>query len=170
MFRFTKKLLTVSLTTITNVVNASSHTKCVLLSNQECTAQPTIINLHLIEYTQGLHYYPFPVNLDRCVGSCNTLNDLCNKVCVINKTEDSNLSVFNMIAGINELKTLTKHMTCKCKCKLMVESVIQIKSGITINLDASAKNIIYVKKIIFGILLHAVVKMVNTEQVLLTIQ
>ena len=44
---------------------------------------------------------------------------------------------------------------------LMVESVIQIKSGITINVDANAKNI-YVKKIIFGILLHEVVKMVNT--------
>ena len=53
------------------------------------------------------------VKLDRCVGSCNTLNDLSNKVCVPNKTEDLNLSVFNMITGINELKTLTKHISCK---------------------------------------------------------
>ena len=43
---------------------------------------------------------------------------------------------------------------------LMEESVIQIKSGIAINNDASAKNI-YVKNIIFGILLPVVVKMVN---------
>ena len=43
----------------------------------------------------------------------------------------------------------------------MVENVIQIKSGITINVDVSVKNIIYVKKIIFVILLHAVAKMVN---------
>ena len=43
----------------------------------------------------------------------------------------------------------------------MVENVIQIKSGITINVDMSVKNIIYVKKIIFGILLHAVATMVN---------
>ena len=42
----------------------------------------------------------------------------------------------------------------------MIENVIQI-SGIMINVDASAKNIIYVKKIIFGILLEAVTKMVN---------
>ena len=34
----------------------------------------------------------------------------------------------------------------------MVENVIQIKSGITINIDASAKYITHVKKIIFGIL------------------
>ena len=44
---------------------------------------------------------------------------------------------------------------------LMVESVIQIKRGIMINVDTSVKNIIYVKKIIFGILLHVVAKTVN---------
>ena len=44
----------------------------------------------------------------------------------------------------------------------MVENVIQIKSGITINIDVSAKKIIYMKKIIFGILLHVVTNIVNT--------
>ena len=43
----------------------------------------------------------------------------------------------------------------------MKESVIQIKSGIIINIDASVKNIIYVKNIIFGILIHVVAKMVK---------
>ena len=47
---------------------------------------------------------PFLVKLDWCVGSCNTLNDLSNEVCVPNKTEDSNLSVFSMITEINEQK------------------------------------------------------------------
>ena len=46
--------------------------------------QPTLINLHPNEYNQQFHYYPFAVKLDRCVGSCNTLNDLSNKVCVPN--------------------------------------------------------------------------------------
>ena len=60
--------------------------------------QPTLIMLHPNEYSQELlHYYLFTVKLDRCVGSCNTLNDLSNKVCVPNKTKDINLSVFNMI-------------------------------------------------------------------------
>ena len=43
----------------------------------------------------------------------------------------------------------------------MDENVIQIKSEIMINVDASVKNIIYMKKIIFGTLLHVVAKMVN---------
>ena len=47
---------------------------------------------------------------------------------------------------------------------LMVENVIEIKSGITINTDVSVKiqkNIICTKNITFGILLHVVAKMIN---------
>ena len=79
--------------------------------------QPILINLHPNEYSQELHYYPFAVKLNRCVGNCNTLNDLSNKVYVPNKTEDLNLSMFNMITVINESKTLTRHISCECKCK-----------------------------------------------------
>ena len=46
----------------------------------------------------------------------------------------------------------------------MVENVIQIKSGLMINVDASVKilkNIKCAKQIIFGILLHVVAKTVN---------
>ena len=100
-----------------NIVNASNQTKCVSLSNQKCVIQPTLINLHPNEYIQEIYYYPFLVKLDRCVGSCNTLNDLSSKVCAPNKTEKLNLSAFNMVTGINESKILTKHVSCECKCK-----------------------------------------------------
>ena len=79
--------------------------------------QPTLIDLHPNEYIEELRCYPFAVNLDRCMGSCNTLNDLSNKLCVPNKTTGLNLSVFNMITGLNELKILTKHISCECKCQ-----------------------------------------------------
>ena len=114
MFGIIKKMFTVL---SSNIVNGSNHTKCVSLSNQKCITQPTLINLHPNEYSQEFHYYLFAVKLNRCVGSCNTLNDLYNKVCVPNKTEDLNLSVFNIITGINESKTLTKHVSCECKCR-----------------------------------------------------
>ena len=95
---------------LSSIVNASKHTKCPLLSYQKCEIQTTVINLHPNEYSQEFHYYPFSVKLDRYVGSCKFLNDLCNKVCIPNKTEDLNLSVFNMITGINESKALAKHI------------------------------------------------------------
>ena len=43
----------------------------------------------------------------------------------------------------------------------MEQIVSQISGGITINVDVSVKNIIYVKMIMFGILLHVIVKMEN---------
>ena len=52
----------------------------------------------------------------------------------------------------------------------MKENVILTKSEIMINVNVSVRNTIYVKRIIFGILLHVVVKMENIQQVLLTIQ
>ena len=39
----------------------------------------TLISLYPNEYSQGLRYDPFSINVDRCVRSCNTLNDLSNK-------------------------------------------------------------------------------------------
>ena len=51
-------------------------------------------------------------------------------------------------------KILTKYIHANENVNLMKENVIQIKSGIMINVDVSEKNIIYVTKITFGILLH----------------
>ena len=42
---------------------------------------------------------------------------------------------------------------------LMEDNVIQTNGSTTKNVDMSVKNAIYVKKIIFGILLHVIVKM-----------
>ena len=41
---------------LTSIIKASNHTKCVSLSNQKCELQPTVINLHLNEYSQEFHY------------------------------------------------------------------------------------------------------------------
>ena len=57
------------------------------------------------------------IHLDKCIGSCNTLDDLSNRVCFPNKTEDLYLNFFYIITGINESKILTKHVSCKCECK-----------------------------------------------------
>ena len=48
IFRFSKKIFIGS---IISIVIASSHTKCVSLSNQKCMIQPTLNNLHPAEYS-----------------------------------------------------------------------------------------------------------------------
>ena len=44
---------------------------------------------------------------------------------------------------------------------LMEENVIHINGEMTINVGVSVKQVMYVKKIMFGILLHVIVKMKN---------
>ena len=122
-----------------SLVNASNHTECLLLSNWKSMIYPILINFHPNKYSQEFHYYPFDVELDRCAGSCNTLNDLSNKVCVPNekKKKNLNLSVFNMITWLN----LTKHISCKCKCRFDGKNIIQINGGKTTNVDLSVKKV-----------------------------
>ena len=52
----------------------------------------------------------------------------------------------------------------------MEENVIQINGGITINVDLSVKKFMYVKKIMFGILVNVFLKTGNIGQVLWMIQ
>ena len=66
--------------------------------------QPTLISLNPNKYSQELHYYLFVVNLVKYTGNLNTLNDLSNRICVPNKTEDLKINIFNLITGINKSK------------------------------------------------------------------
>ena len=102
MFGFIKKMF---IELLTRTVSASNHTKYVSLNNQKYMTQPTLIILHPNEYSQELYYYLFPGNLDRCAGSCNTLDDLPSRVCIPNETEDLNLHILNTLTKITESKT-----------------------------------------------------------------
>ena len=56
----------------------SQNIKCVSLNNQLCLVWCLLVALNPSE----LLYCPFMVNLDRCIGNCNTLNDLTDVICV----------------------------------------------------------------------------------------
>ena len=59
------------------------------------------------------------------------LYDLSIKVCVPNKTKDLNISIFNMITGVNESKIKKKKKNiyhANVNVNLIEENVIQIKS------------------------------------------
>ena len=70
-----------------------------------------------------------------------------------------------MITGIKESKTLTKHISCKCKCKFGGRKCNLNQKWNSNKCKFECKNPkkinMLVKKIIFEILLHVVVKMVN---------
>ena len=108
MFQLIKKVF---IWFLAGVVSASNHTKRVSLRNHKCMTQAILVNLHPNEHSWKFHNYPFAVKLDRCVASCNTLNDLSNKVCLPNKTEKKNIKRFylwhfiqNYFYGLNTIE------------------------------------------------------------------
>ena len=98
MFGFMKQIFIAFL-----AVGGSLGTKCVFSSNQTCLNRPTLTDLNAPD---GLHYSLFVVTLDRCDGSCNTSNNLYNKINFPNKTKNVRLRIFNMIMGIKEKRNI----------------------------------------------------------------
>ena len=94
------------------MTNVSDFTTCLSLNNRPCLIRHNFIGLNSNKYNQRLCYYPLLVNLDRCSGGCNTFIDPSDRIYVLNKTKDINLS------ELNESKTFIKHISCKFKCKL----------------------------------------------------
>ena len=78
--------------------------KFVSMKNQQCKIRSTLIDLNLDE----LHYGSFIISINRCDGSCNTVEDPFCRTFFPNKIEDVNLKVFNMITGTNETKDTLK--------------------------------------------------------------
>ena len=84
------------------------------MNNQECKIRPEIINLN----TDELLFYPYIIKLNKCKGSCNTINDLYAKICVPDNIENTNVKLFNLMSRINETRHIEWHKTCKYKCRL----------------------------------------------------
>ena len=83
-----------------SMTNVSNITTCISLNNWPRMTWPTLYDLFMI-----YNWPTFMVNLDRCNGSCNFLDDPSGRICVPNKADDINLNVFNMITRTNESKT-----------------------------------------------------------------
>ena len=85
--------------------------------NASLKNKPELIDLNLDEHNQGLCHYPFIISLDRCNGIYNTVDNPSSRICVLNKTEDASLKVFNKLTRRNDAKELIKSISCNWKCK-----------------------------------------------------
>ena len=52
--------------------------ECVSMNNQECKIRLEIISLN----TNEPLFYPYSIKINKCKGSCNTINDPYAKICV----------------------------------------------------------------------------------------
>ena len=63
-------------------------------------------------------FYPYSIEVNKCSGSCNNINDPYAKLCVPDVVKNRNVKVFNLISRTNETRHIEWHETCKCKCRL----------------------------------------------------
>ena len=88
--------------------------KFVSMNNQESRTRPEIININSNESL----IYPYSIEVSKCSGRCNNINDPYTKLCVADVVKNINVKVFNLMSRTNETRHKKWHETCKCKCRL----------------------------------------------------
>ena len=90
--------------------------ECVSVVNRNCMPRPKILNVN--EGVGEALFYPYNVLVNKCSGSCNTLDDPMAKLCVPNIVKRINMKVFNFLMRLNETRNVLWHESCKCVCRL----------------------------------------------------
>ena len=63
-------------------------------------------------------FYPYNVLVNKCSGSCNTLDNPMSKICVPKIVKNVNMQVYNFLMRLNETRDVLWHESCKCVCQL----------------------------------------------------
>ena len=100
MFGFIKKVLVVAMTSINFNLSNVSSLECVSMNNQECKLRTEIINFN----TNEPMFYRYSIKMNKCKGSCNTINNLYAKICVSDNIKNTNVIVFNSMSRTNETR------------------------------------------------------------------
>ena len=64
---------------------------CVSMNNQKCKKRSEIININSNEPS----FYPYSIVINKCSGSCNSINNPDAKLCVPDAAKKINVKVFN---------------------------------------------------------------------------
>ena len=89
--------------------------ECVSVVNQKCMSRPKILDIN--EGIGEALFYPYKVLVNKCSGSCNTLDNPMSKICVPKIVKNVNMQV-NFLMRLNETCNVLWHESCKCVCKL----------------------------------------------------
>ena len=90
--------------------------ECVSVVNQKCMPRRKILDVN--EGVGEALFYPYNVLVNKCSGSCNTLDNPMPKLCVSNIIKRVNMKVYNFLMMLNETRNVFWHESCKCVCRL----------------------------------------------------
>ena len=89
--------------------------ECLSVINQTCIPRPKILDVN--EGVGEALFYQY-VLVNKCSGSCNTLDNPVTKMCVLNVIKRVNMQVYNFLMRLNETRNVLWRESCKCVCKL----------------------------------------------------
>ena len=90
--------------------------ECVSVVNQKCMSRRKILNVN-----GGIGealFCPYNVQVNKCSGSCDTLDNPMSKICVPNIIKNVNMNIYNFLMRLNETRNVLWHESCKCVCRL----------------------------------------------------
>ena len=90
--------------------------ECVSIINQKYMPRPKILDVN--EGVGEALFYLYNVLVNKCSGSCNTLDNPKAKLCVPNVIKRVNMQVYNFLMRLNETRNVLWHESCKCLFKL----------------------------------------------------
>ena len=90
--------------------------KCVSVINRKCMPRPKILDVN--EGVGEALFYPYNVLVNKCSGSCDTINNPMAKLCFPNIIKRVNMKVYNLLMMLNETRSVLWQESCKCVCKL----------------------------------------------------
>ena len=90
--------------------------ECLSVVNQKCMPRPKILNVN--EGIGEALFYLYNVLVNKCSGSCDTLDNPISKICVPKIIKGVNMQVYNFLMRLNETRNVLWHESCKCVCKL----------------------------------------------------
>ena len=88
---------------------------CVSVINRKCMPRPKILDVN--EGVGEALLYPY-VLVNKCSGSCDTLDNPMARLCVPNIIKRINMKVCNFLMRLNETRNVLWHESCKCVCQL----------------------------------------------------
>ena len=90
--------------------------ECVSVINRKCMSRPKMLDVN--EGVGEALFYPYNVLVNKCSGSCDTINNPMAKLCVPGIVKRVNMQVYNFLMRLNETCSVFWHESCKCVCKL----------------------------------------------------
>ena len=81
---------------------------CISMKNQECKIRLQVVHVN----SNNPIFYPFSIEISKCSGNCNNINDPYSKICVPDNIKNLNIKVFNQMSRTNETRFIEWHKKC----------------------------------------------------------